>query len=518
MQAAPCSIVVPTMHTTGHRPTSALTAGFAACLVGVSCGAIAPRTLAAELRFQPIASGVISGQHPVFGGQISAGERFGRACTGIGDVDGDGVPDIAVGSRSDQDGGTDAGAVYIVFMNPDLTPRSATKLGAGSGGIPKGTINAGDMFGYGVAGIGDLDGDGTPDLAITAPNAEPAGAPPLANRGALFVCFLQPDGSARSFNRIDDQDGLPLVTGDSCGQACATLGDLDGDGLPEIGLGATGLDDGAMNAGGVFIVSVGRDGALLRHTRISQTTAPAMLSLDPIDNFGGRGLARLGDLDGDGSIEVAVGCFHDDDGGPDRGAAYVLSLRAQGVGAPIALERVAKISSTEGGLVGPLADDDLFGMTVAPLGDIDGDGTADLAVGNNKDDIGATDMGALFLLGLAADASVRSEHVIAQGTGFPGLSLLAGERFGRALANLGDIRGDGSTVLGVGAGAGINGGRLWLLAVGAHRSPDLDGNGAVDAADLAAMLNAWSLPGTTDLDWSGTTNAADLAILLGAWN
>jgi hypothetical protein len=477
----------------------------------------APTARADELPFAAILARPLTGQHPVFGGQISTGERFGRACTGLGDVDGDGVPDIAVGSRSDQDGGTDAGAVYIVLMNRDLTPKAATKLGAASGGVPKGTIAAGDMFGYGVAGLGDLDGDGVPELAITAPGAEPAGLPATANRGALFIAFLNPDGTARAVERIDGDDGLPLANGDSCGQGCAALGDLDGDGLVEIGLGATGSDDGAMNAGAVHLVTIGATGALVRHQRIGQTNSAGLLALDAIDNFGGRGLARLGDLDGDGSIEVAVGCYRDDDGGTDRGAAYILSLRAKAAGQPVLLENVAKISATAGGLLGPLEDDDLFGMTVAPLGDLDGDGVPDLAVGNNKDDIGAPDMGALFLLGLDGTGAVARESVVAQGTGFPGLSLIAGERFGRALANLGDIRGDGSTVLGVGAGAGVNGGRLWFVAVGTGRTPDLDGDGLVGGADLAILLSGWGTTGSTDLDWSGATGGSDLARLLSAW-
>jgi len=458
---------------------------------------------------------VLSGQHPVFGGGITTGERFGRACTGLGDVDADGVPDIAVGSRSDQDGGTDAGAVYVVLMNRDLSPKAAIKLGPGSGGVPTNWIASGDMFGYGVAGIGDLDGDGTPDLAITSPNAEPAGTPTTANRGALFICFLRPDGSARAVTRIDDTNGLPLANGDSCGQGCAHLGDLDGDGFTEVGLGAPGTDDQGFNRGVVHIVSLRPDGTMLRQTTLGQGVAPSLM-LDDIDNFGGRGLARLGDLDGDGAIEVAVGCYRDDDGGVDAGAVWILSLRGIAGGAFV-IERTAKISGTQGGLTTPLADDDLFGMTVAPLGDLNQDGIADIAIGNNKDDIGATDIGAVVLAGLSSAGAVNTERVIAQGSGFPGLTLIPGERFGRALANLGDLRGDGSVVLGVGAGAGVNGGRLWMIVIGAQRSPDLNHDGTVDGADLSLLLAAWSLSGPTDLDWSGSTTGADLSALLGAW-
>ncbi len=458
---------------------------------------------------------LISGQDPVLGGQVANGERFGRAVTGVGDVDGDGIPDIAVGSRSDQDGGPDAGAVYIVFMNRDLSPRSAVKIGAKSGGLPTGTIREGDMFGYGVAGIGDIDGDGIPDLAVTACNAEPAAAPANANEGALHVCLLRRDGTVRETNRIDRMDGMPLSTGDSLGQSCASLGDLDGDGYVEIGIGATGDDAGGFNRGALHVVEVGPLGQLREWRRFSSATHPSLLPIDDIDNFGGRGVARLGDLDRDGSVEIAVGCYRDDDGGTDRGAVWILSLRPGAAG--LALERTAKISSSAGGLEGPIANEDLFGMTVAPLGDLDGDGTPDVAVGNNKSDVGGTDTGTLFLLGLGAQGTVRDQCVISRNSGFPGLTLIPGERFGRALANVGDIRGDGSQVLAVGAGAGVAGGRLWLLAVGRARTADINGDGSVNALDLAAVLSGWSQPGDADVDWSGRVDALDLARVLSAW-
>ena len=461
-------------------------------------------------------SSLISGQDSVLGGQVSNGERFGRAVTGLGDVDGDGIPDIAVGSRSDQDGGTDAGAVYIVFMNRDLSPRAAVKIGATSGGLPPGAIREGDMFGYGVAGIGDVDGDGIPDLAVTACNAEPAGSQANANEGALHICMLRNDGTVRASNRIDRIDGLPLSVGDSFGQSCAMLGDLDGDGKVELGIGATGDDASGFNCGALYVIEVGPDGQLTDWRRFSSATHPTLLPIGDIDNFGGRGVARLGDLDGDGSTEVAVGCYRDDDGGTDRGAVWILSLRPTQGG--MALERTSKISSTSGGLAGPLGDGDLFGMTVAPLGDMDGDGTPDVAVGNNRSDVGGSDTGTLFLLGLDAQAQVRNERIISRTSGFPGLTLIPGERFGRALANVGDIRGDGSHVLAVGAGAGVAGGRLWLLALGRMRTADVNRDGVVNAVDLAEVLSGWSQPGDADIDWSGRVDAQDLARVLSAWS
>jgi hypothetical protein len=468
------------------------------------------------LPFVPVASRVITGQDPVFNGGIASGERFGRAVTGLGDLDGDGVPEIAVGSRSDADGGTDAGAVYVVFMNRDLSPRSARKIGAKSGDLPAGEIASGDMFGYGVAGLGDLDGDGVPDVAISSPGAEPPNDGPNVNSGVVFICFLRTDGSIRDAVRHDGANGLPVVLGDSAGQGLASLGDLDGDGPNELGIGAPGADDGGFNRGAALVARLAPDGAIVGIDRVSDATPAGLIALDDIDNFGGRGLAGLGDLDGDGAREIAVGCYRDDDGGPDRGAVWIITLSPRAGGGFDAVA-ARKISAAAGGLPGPLADDDLFGMTVAPLGDLDADGVPDLAVGNNKDDTGATDIGAHFLLGLTPDAAVARQSIIDSTSGFPGLVLLPGERFGRSLANLGDVRGDGSVTLGVGAGAGILGGRLWLVAVGTPRFADLDGNDRVDANDLASLLAGWGQPGPADLDWSGRVDSTDLAVMLAAW-
>ena len=87
----------------------------------------------------------------------------------------------------------------------------------------------------------------------------------------------------------------------------------------------------------------------------------------------------LGDLDNDGVVDLAVGALGDDDGSStdvnaNRGAVYVLFLNTDGT-----VKDHQKISSTQGGLTGPLSDADYWGNTVASLGDFDGDGLCDLA-------------------------------------------------------------------------------------------------------------------------------------------
>ena len=126
--------------------------------------------------------------------------------------------------------------------------------------------------------------------------------------------------------------------------------------------------------------------------KISDTAGGLTATLDDSDTFG-VSVAGVGDLDGDGRIDLAVGAHQDDDGGTNRGAVYVLFLNADGT-----VKGEQKISDTAGGLTATLDDSDTFGVSVAGVGDLDGDGRIDLAVGAFRDDDGGTDRGAIHVL------------------------------------------------------------------------------------------------------------------------
>ena len=105
-----------------------------------------------------------------FNANIVGGDRFSRDHDQAGDINGDGIIDLIVGARSDDDGATDAGAVYILFMNRNGTVQSNQKISALTGGFTD-TLLANNFFGYGVAGIGDYDNDNIPDIAVSAPSS-----------------------------------------------------------------------------------------------------------------------------------------------------------------------------------------------------------------------------------------------------------------------------------------------------------------------------------------------------------
>ena len=416
-------------------------------------------TLSAPLQAQCLPGGAqrIDSNVGGFGGLLENGDRFGRSVIGLGDLDQDGVLDVAVGARSDDDGGIDCGAVWILFMNADKTVRDEAKISNLFGNLPAGTVSAGDFFGYTLAMLGDLDGDGMPTLAVGAPNDDDG----AGNAGAVYLLELTQAGAVASMLKISNAANLPgnLSTGDSFGMGMAAMGDLDGDGNVELGVAAPLADQGGMNKGRLHLLSLANDGSVLQERRIGQGIGGFSGILDAQDQFGGRALCSLGDVNGDGTTDIAAGAFRDDDGGADRGAFYVLFLNPS-----MTVIGHQKISGTQGGLVGPLEDGDLFGMTLAPIGDINYDGVPDVAVGNNLDDVGLPDAGSLFLLSLTPQGTVL-EEVRVDRNSFPGLNMPGGDRFGRSLGVVGDMTGDGSLTLGVGAGAGQGGGAIYLITL-----------------------------------------------------
>ncbi len=277
---------------------------------------------------QRVASGV--GGFPDL---LGAGDRFGEALAPLGDLDGDGVPDLAVGARFDDDGGANRGAVWILFLAADGTVREHAKLSASSGDFA-GPLTNGDQFGVSIANMGDIDGDGVIDLAVGA-DGDDDGAPTFIGAvGAVWILHLARDGTAKSSSKISLESGGfsgDLDEGDVFGRSIAAPGDLDGDGVGDLAVGAEGDDDGGLGHGSVWVLFLAPDGSVRRHQKISSTEGQFGGALDEADRLG-HALAALGDLDGDGVGDLAASAHRDDDGGvglsANLGAVWQLFLRA----------------------------------------------------------------------------------------------------------------------------------------------------------------------------------------------
>ncbi len=350
-------------------------------------------------------------------------EFVGRALAGLGDVDGDGLGELAVGAIHHSGGGALAGGGVMVLHGSAQPEDGARCSQVGTGFL--------DHVGMAVAG-GDFVGDGRADLWIGAPLAEEAGP----DQGLVYGVRGQrlPEELA-----VDDAD-VVLVGEDEhthAGIALASAGDVDGDGLDDLLVGA----DGLSGSGGAYLVLAPLDG------RVALADAgQAWLGEGPGDR---AGVAVLGgfDLAGDGRPDPLVGAHKADRGGADGGAVY--GLLPPGGGALADAGLVIASAEAEARLGAALAG-----------GDLDGDGWHDLVVGAPTTGLGADWAGGVVVLPGPLVGQVDP------GTGLWLVGEARGERAGGAVAVIGDVDNGGLADLVVGApgrdDGGAESGAAWL--------------------------------------------------------
>jgi hypothetical protein len=394
-----------------------------------------------------------------FNGDLNDGDRFGSSITSLGDLEGDGVTDLAGGVPYADIGGTDRGAVWVLFMNGDGRVDTQQRIADGAGGFD-GTLHDGDRLGSALASTGDLNRDGVTDLAVGAPGDDDGGT----DRGAVWILFLNDQGKVRQSQKISSTAGGfdgKLSDGDQFGSAVASIGDIDGDRIDDLAVGAPYSNDGGTGRGAVWILFMENDGRVKSQQKIADGSGGFKGDLNDDDHFG-NAVAGIGDLDGDGVKDLAVGAEQSDDGGTDRGAVWVVFLDRDGK-----VKSQQKIADGAGGFKGDLNDGDRFGSAVANAGDLDGDGINDLAVGADQSDDGGPERGAVWLLFMDQDGRVNSEQKIADGAdGFKG-DLHDDDRFGAAVAGIGNLDGKEARDLAVGAPGddegGVDKGAVWIL-------------------------------------------------------
>ena len=187
---------------------------------------------------------------------LNADDAFGSSIASLGDFDGDNIPDIAVGAKYDDsanffyDGNTvykDMGAVYIIMLQNDGSVKSFVKLWQD---ITPHLVFY-DYFGTSIDSIGDLDGDGITDIAVGRPQYDGASF----NCGAVDIIFLNSDGTIKSTSIITDNvNGFRDIGKEYFGGSIASIGDLDGDNVNDLAVGATGVDSTTTDTGGIYII------------------------------------------------------------------------------------------------------------------------------------------------------------------------------------------------------------------------------------------------------------------------
>jgi hypothetical protein len=420
------------------------------------------------------------------------GDQFGRVVAGGWDFDGDGFDDLLVGAPFNDDNGPQAGKVFC------LSGFDNSLIWLARGQLP------GDRFGTAVACVGDLTGDGVPEVLVGAPLNDLGGA----SAGRAYLLAGQNGSVQHIFTGKDD--------GEQFGAAVCAVGDVNGDGARDFVIAAPRSDRGGSNSGRVALYS-----------GFTRTQLQVIVGA-PGERLGSALAGWTGQVGASTLTCLALGAPNNSIAGPNAGQVRIYRREHD---APSCAPWLCPAETFNGEAPG-----DRFGAAVA-LGDVFGGGQMDLLVGAPGSDLNGPGSGAAYIYNGGNGTLWRRTWGEA-----------AGDALGTSLAAAGDLNADGRDDYILGAplndAGGEAAGRAYIflssppqsalaMAIdlshdegqerGREHAPhaDVTGDFAMSADDVLAVLLAWGACETLlggcdeDLDGDGAVTTADLLLVVG---
>ncbi|MFD5600102.1 Ig-like domain repeat protein [Leucobacter sp. NPDC058333] len=498
---------------------------------------------------------LLGGSDPV-GGMIGTGEAVGavridgpnttnafagQSVSCLNDVNGDGIDDLLIGSNRTQ-------RAWVILGATDFEPVDVDSLGTrgfeitNSAAVAENSVPGGSAnFGYAVTGLGDVNGDGLADFAIVdnlydRPADAAAGTPIASNIGRVWVIAGSEDvstidvasgaGEGRVLQSIDGGVGQ-LVSAES-------VGDLNGDGLADLVVGSYGAIPwgSASPVAGAAYAIFGSDAPQQVDTGALGAHGFAVYGPQRGRDRLGTSIAALGDINGDGLADFAVG----GDGvsnaatGPRPGGAAIVTGAAslQTVFTVPGVDQNAVYSCNDettntsgtcdadqaprGYWIEGAADNDKFGWAAAGITDVSGDGVPEVVLGAWGHDSGGANAGAIYVVnGQPGFSGTLSAGSLDASSGFRIDGAVAGAQLGRSVGSVSDFDGNGVPDV-VGGANGTDYSSVYLLGA-AVTSINLEpgelsvADGGTITAKLSAGQSAGDVTGSVSFAIDGVAIA-----------
>jgi len=431
-------------------------------------------------------------------------DNSGYSVSNAGDVNGDGLADLIVGAYlSDPSAGVNAGRSYVVFGKSGTTAVNLSDVASGTGGFVINGASSQDSSGGSVSSAGDINGDGLVDLIVGASGSND----PALDAGRSYVVFGKTSTSAVDLSTVVVGTGGFVINGQDAfgysGTSVSSAGDVNGDGLQDLIVGAYQSSPSAGYQAGRSYVVFGKSGTTaVNLSDVASSIGGFVINGQAAGDYSGGSVSSAGDVNGDGLADLIVGAYNSDPAaGVNAGRSYVVFGKAD----TSAVDLSSVASGSGGFVINGQAAGDTSGSSVSGAGDVNGDGLADLIVGAYQSDPAAgLSAGRSYVVFGKADTSAVDLSSVASGSGgfvIKGQSIV--EHSGYSVSNAGDINGDGLADLIVGARwshttSGGFAGRTYIVY-------GKSGTTEVNLSDVALGTGGFVINGQAEHDYSGSS-------------